>query len=70
MLRLAFAVNAMLDLSILSKGAFHLSELAGRTIAGPVILTMKVAFSDGFAEKPFPSSTLFRILPIWLESFD
>ena len=25
-------------------GAFHLSELAGRTIAGPVILTMKSTF--------------------------
>ena len=31
-----------------SKGAFHLSELAGRTITGPVIMTMKSAFSKGF----------------------
>ena len=31
-----------------SKGAFHLLELAGRTIPGPVILTMNSAFSEGF----------------------
>ena len=31
-----------------SKGAFHLLELAGRTIAGRVILTMNKAFSEGF----------------------
>ena len=31
-----------------SQGAFHLSELAGRTIAGQVILTMKSALSKGF----------------------
>ena len=30
-----------------SKGAFHLLELAGRTIR-PVILTMNSAFSEGF----------------------
>ena len=30
------------------KGAFHLSELASRTITGTVILTMKSAFSRGF----------------------
>ena len=34
-----------------SKGAFHLLELAGRTIAGPVILTMNSAFSEGFCWK-------------------
>ena len=28
-----------------TEGAFHLSELAGRTIAGPVSLKMKSAFS-------------------------
>ena len=45
-----------------SSGALHLSELAGRiTIAGPVILIMKSAFSKVFAEKPSPSCTLFRI---------
>ena len=31
-----------------SKGAFHLLELAGRTIPGPVILTMNSAFSESF----------------------
>ena len=44
-----------------SSGALHLSELASRTIAGPVILIMKSAFSKVFAEKPSPSCTLFRI---------
>ena len=34
-----------------SKGPFHLSELAGRTITGQVILTMKSAFSKGFCWK-------------------
>ena len=29
-------------------GAFHLSELAGRTITGPVIVTMKSAISKCF----------------------
>ena len=41
--------NDALDMcGYLTKGAFHLSELAGRTIGGPVILTMKSAFSEGF----------------------
>ena len=31
-----------------TKSTFHLSELAGRTITGPVIVTMKSAFSKGF----------------------
>ena len=31
-----------------TKGAFHLLELASRTISEPVILTMKSAFSKGF----------------------
>ena len=43
-----------------SKGALHLLELAGQTIAGPVILTMNSAFS----------CTLFRIWLIRLDSFD
>ena len=38
-----------------TKGAFYLSELAGRTIARPVFLTMKLAFPSFFAEKPSPS---------------
>ena len=36
------------DKHYVSRGAFHLSELAGRTIGGPVILTTKSAFSEGF----------------------
>ena len=32
-------------------GALHLSELAGRTTAGPVILRMKSAFSKGLLLK-------------------
>ena len=43
-----------------------MSELAGRTITRPVILTMKSAFSKRFDEKPFPSCTLFRIWLVWL----
>ena len=31
-----------------SKGAFHLTELAGRNMAGPVSLKMKSAFSKSF----------------------
>ena len=31
-----------------TRGALYLSELAGRTIARPVILTMKSAFSKNF----------------------
>ena len=31
-----------------TKGAFHLSALAGRTIARPVSLIMKYAFSEMF----------------------
>ena len=34
--------KVFLNCSLEYKGAFHLSELAGRTIAGPVILTMKL----------------------------
>ena len=37
-----------------TKGAFHLSELAGRTIARPVNLKMKWLFRRVFAEKPSP----------------
>ena len=33
--------KVFLNCSLEYKGAFHLSELAGRPIAGPVILTMK-----------------------------
>ena len=32
-----------------TEGAFHLSELADRTIAGPVSLKMKSAFSSSFS---------------------
>ena len=35
----------------LSEGAFHLLELADQTIAGPIILTMKSAFLQGFLLK-------------------
>ena len=34
--------KVFLNCSLEYKGAFHLSELAGRPIAGPVILTMKL----------------------------
>ena len=34
-----------------SSGAFHLSELASWTIAGPVSLQMKSAFFKGFLQK-------------------
>ena len=34
-----------------TKGTFQKSELAGPTIAEPVILTMKQAFSKSFAEQ-------------------
>ena len=44
-----------------TKGTFHLLELASWTMTGPVILTMKLAFSNCFAEEPSPSCTLFRI---------
>ena len=44
-----------------TNGTFHLSELAGRTIARPVNLTMKSAFSKGFAEKSSPPCTLIWI---------
>jgi len=37
-----------------TKGAFHWSELAGRTIARPVNLKMKWRFPRVFAEKPSP----------------
>ena len=50
--------------------AFQNSELAGRTMAGPVILTMKYAFSKSFWWKRFTSCILFRIWLIWLDSFD
>ena len=33
------------------EGRFRSLELAGRTIAGPVILTMNSAFSEGFCWK-------------------
>ena len=36
---------------IATQGAFHLLELASRTIAGPVILTMTSAFSEGLCWK-------------------
>ena len=36
---------------LLSKGAFHLSELSGQTMAGAVILTMKKAFPLSFCWK-------------------
>ena len=36
---------------LLSKGAFHLSELSGQTMAGAVILTMKKAFPMSFGWK-------------------
>ena len=39
----------------ITKGAFHLSELAGRTMAGLVRLKMKYAFSKSFCWKRSPS---------------
>ena len=44
-------VNGCLYTRLLSKGVFHLSELAVRTVAGSVILTAKSAFSEGFCWK-------------------
>ena len=56
---------------LILKGAFQKSELTGRTIAGPVILTMKNAFSPRvFVETPSLSCLLFRIWLIRLDSFD
>ena len=53
------------------KDAFQKSELAGRTMAGPVILKTKKAFSKSFWRKAISFvSVLFRIWLIWLDSFD
>ena len=46
--RKIFTILGPIDLWDDTKGAFYLSELAGRTIARPVILTMKSAFSKVF----------------------
>ena len=46
--RKIFAILGPIHLWDDTKGAFYLSELAGRTIARPVILTMKSAFSKNF----------------------
>ena len=45
------------------------SDLAGRTMAGPVILT-KQLFPRGFTEKSSPSCIVFRIWLLWLDSFE
>ena len=50
------------------------SELGLNWPAGPLLdqsfWQWNRLFSRAFAEKPSPSCALFRILPIWLESFD
>ena len=53
-----------------SKGAFHKSKLAGRTMAEHIILTMKNALSKHFVEKPSPSCIPFKIWLIWLKSYN
>jgi len=46
---------------IKTQGAFHLSELAGLTIARPVSLPRNRLFPGGLDEKPSPSDIKFRI---------
>ena len=56
--------NELLKSDMLAnEGAFQKSKLAGRTMAGPVILKMKLfeLFQRVFDEKWFPSCMLFRI---------
>ena len=58
--------HAWLDMTY----AFQNSELAGRTMAGPVIWKWNTLFPRVLDEKRFPSCVLFRIWLIWLDSFD
>ena len=51
-----------------AKGTFHLSELAGRTIADQSVSKWNRFFQRVFTEKPSPSCIPFRIWLIWLES--
>ena len=49
----------------LPKAAFEKLELTGRTLTGPVILTMKMLFPRVFVETPSPSCMLFHAFPFW-----
>ena len=53
-----------------TKGAFQKSELAGRTVTGPVILTKHKLFPRVVTEHPSPLCILFRSWLMWLDSFD